>query len=513
MSAPKLSAAAAKLASELKDPSLLSEVGLINGKLVAAKSGKTFEVIDPATGDVLGNAADFTVEELTDAINVATKTFDTWRHSTPNVRSGILQKWRQLVLENKDDLARLITTENGKPIFESEGEVAYAASFLDWFAGEAMRLYGDFIPSPNPTTRTVVIRQPVGPVATICPWNFPIAMFAKKLAPVVAVGCTSILKPPPETPFSITAFALLAQRAGVPDGVINVLPTKTHTKDFGIEMCSNPNIKKVSFTGSTAVGKHLMELCAKAHNIRRITLELGGNSPFIVFDDADLELAIEGFLAGKFRANGENCCAPNRVLIQSGIHDRFVEALSAKMNSFKTGHGTGKGVTNGPLIHTVQRDKCKAFVDDMVSKGAKVVIGGKIPEDCPAKGAFYSPTLVTGVTSKMNSWRGEIFGPVAALTTFETEKEAVDMANDCEMGLAAYVYTTVSSNVARCWRIGEELDYGMVGINSGLVSAAEAPFGGKNNSGLGREGSKYAIDDFTDKKLLAWGGIKGAPLY
>ncbi|KAL8286769.1 hypothetical protein RQP46_004297 [Phenoliferia psychrophenolica] len=510
MSTFKLSAAAAGLSSKLKDPSLFQESGFINGKHVQSKSGKTFAVIDPSTGEDLGHCPDFSLAELKDAIASSTKAFESWRHSTPAARSGVLQKWRQLCIENEHDLALLITAENGKPLAEARGELAYANSFLDWFAGEAMRVYGDFIPSPNPTTRTVVIRQPVGTCAFVTPWNFPIAMLAKKVSPAIAVGCSCVLKPPPETPFSIVAYAALATRAGLPSGLINVVPTKSFTKEFGEELCSHDDIKKVSFTGSTAVGKLLMQLCAKANNIRRITMELGGNAPFIVFDDADLELAVEGFIAGKFRANGENCCAPNRVLVQSGIHDKFAAALQEKMASFKTGPGTDAGTTHGPLIHQVQRDRCKAFVDDMVAKGAKVLVGGNIPSHLTKDGAYYEPTLVTGVTDKMNSWKGEIFGPVAALTKFETEKEALDMANDCEMGLACYFYTT---DVARCWRLSEELDYGMCGINSGLVSAAEAPFGGKNNSGLGREGSKYGIDDFTDKKLLAWGGIKSHPLY
>ncbi|KAI5476036.1 Gly-Xaa carboxypeptidase [Pseudohyphozyma bogoriensis] len=516
------------LRKKLKNPSLYQESAFINGKHVRAASGKTFPVIDPGSGDTIGNCPDLTLGELKDAIDVTAKAFESWRHSTPTARSQVLQKWRQLCIENQDDLALLITMENGKPLHESMGEVAYANSFLDWFAGEAMRVYGDFIPSPSPVTRTVVIKQPVGPCAFITPWNFPIAMLAKKISPAIAVGCSCVLKPPPETPFSVVAYAALATQAGLPDGLINVVPTQAATKEFGVEMCTSDIIKKVieayfsalenstdapgqvSFTGSTAVGRHLQQLCASAKMIHKITLELGGNAPFIVFDDADLDLAIEGYLAGKFRANGENCCAPNRTLIQAGIHDRFVNALQAKISGFKIGPGSDPNSTHGPLIHQVQRDKCKAFVDDMVKKGGTVVVGGKIPSNLAKKGAFYDATIVTGVPKTADSWRGEIFGPVAAITKFETEKEALDMANDCEMGLACYFYTT---NVARCWRLSEELSYGMCGINSGMVSSAEAPFGGKNNSGLGREGSKYGIEDFTEIKLLAWGGISSKPLY
>ncbi|KAI5474786.1 succinic semialdehyde dehydrogenase [Pseudohyphozyma bogoriensis] len=467
-----------KEAPKLKNPDLFQESGFINGKHARSASGKTFPVIDPASGQTIGHCPDFTLEELKDAIDVTAKAFDSWRHSTPAARSQVLQKWKQLCLDNQDDLALLITMENGKPLHEALGEVAYANSFLDC---------GDFIPSPSPVTRTVVIKQPVGPCAFITPWNFPIGMLAKKISPAIAVGCSCVLKPPPETPFSVVAYAALATQAGLPDGLINVVSTMAATKDFGVEMCTSDIIKKVSFTGSTAVGRHLQQLCAGAKMIHKISLELGGNAPFIVFDDADLDLVVE-----------------------AGIHDRFVSALQERLSAFRVGPGSDPNSTHGPLIHQVQRDKCKAFVDDMVTKGGKIVIGGKIPSNLAQGGAFYDPTIVTGVPRSADSWTGEIFGPIVAITKFETEKEALEMANDCEMGLACYFYTT---NVARCWRLSEELSYGMCGINNGMIAAAETPFGGKNNSGLGREGSKYGINDFTEIKLLSWGGISSKPLY
>lgn len=465
------------LKAHLKDASLFIQSGWLDNKPYKAGSGETMSIIDPATGKEMGTVPDMNVDDLRKMIDSTYSAFESWNSAGPKKRSDILRRFYDLCVENTDDLAAIVTAENGKSLVEAKAEVAYGVTFLDWFSGEATRQYGDFVPTANTSLRSVVIRQPIGAVGIITPWNFPIAMITRKLGAAIAAGCPVVVKPAPETPFSCLALAELAKRAGVPHGVFNVVTTMKHTQEIGKELCTSRKIKKISFTGSTAVGRLLMQLCASADDIKKVSMELGGNAPFIIFDDADLSKAIDAFIVCKFRATGQTCISANRVFVQSGIHDRFLSALREKMASFRMGSGFDKDVMYGPLIHVKAVEKVQRLVSDAETKGAKVVMGGKRPQ---GQGAFYEPTILENVNDKMDLWREEMFGPVVSAIKFNTEEEVLKMANDTPHGLAAYFF---SQDVGRCWRMGEKLEAGMVGINNGMLSGTEIPFGGIKNSG------------------------------
>jgi succinate-semialdehyde dehydrogenase/glutarate-semialdehyde dehydrogenase len=479
----------------LKDKSLLKEACYINGKWVTGKA--TIDVTNPATGGVIGTVPKLGTPETREAIAGAEKAQKAWAAKTARERAKILRKWQDLMLENQEDLAQIMTAEQGKPLAESRGEVAYGASFVEFFAEEARRVYGETIPSPWPTSRIVVIRQPVGVVAAITPWNFPNAMITRKAGPALAVGCAFVSKPASETPFSALALAELAERAGMPPGVFSVVTGSA--KEIGAEMSSNPLVRALTFTGSTEIGKVLMAQCAST--IKKIGLELGGNAPFIVFDDADLDAAVVGAIASKYRNAGQTCVCANRLLVQDGIYDRFAEKLAAAVKNLKVGGGTEPGVTTGPLINPAAIKKVEEHIADAVKKGAKLVTGGKPHE---LGGNFFEPTLIRDVTPSMLVAREETFGPVAPLFRFKTEEEAIAMANDTEFGLACYFYTR---DIGRVWRVAEGLEYGIVGINEGIISAAEAPFGGMKESGIGREGSHHGIDEYVEIKYMLMGGL------
>ena len=481
----------------LKDPTLFSQRCYIDGAWSAADSGKTIAVTNPATGAVIGTIPDMGTAETHRAIDAAARAFPAWAAKTAKERAIILRRWFDLMMANQEDLAVLMTAEQGKPLAEAKGEIAYAASFIEWFAEEAKRLYGDVIPGHHADKRLVVIRQPVGVVAAITPWNFPSAMITRKAGPALASGCTFVCKPATQTPYSALAMAELGQRAGIPAGVFNII-TGSATA-IGGEMTSNPIVRKLTFTGSTGIGKKLMAQCAGT--MKKLSLELGGNAPFIVFDDADLDAAVEGAIASKYRNTGQTCVCANRLLVQAGVYDAFAEKLATAVRKLRVGDGLAGVTEQGPLIDGNALAKVEEHVADALSKGAKVLLGGKRHA---LGGTFYEPTILANVTRDMLVAREETFGPLAPLFKFNTEAEAIAMANDTEFGLASYFYTR---DLARSWRVAEKLEYGIVGINAGIISNEVAPFGGIKESGVGREGSKYGILDYTELKYMCIGGI------
>ncbi len=482
---------------QIADKALLRTQAFINGEWVDADNGETLPVTNPANGDVIAEVAKCGTAETRRAIEAAEAAQVSWRQATAKERSALLRKWFTLMMEAQEDLAQILTAEQGKPLAESRGEIAYGANYIEWFSEEAKRVYGDTIPGPSKDKRIVCIKQPVGVVACITPWNFPNAMLTRKIAPALAVGCTVVCKPATATPLSAYAFVELAVRAGIPAGVINVVTGRT--SEIGEELTSNPTVRKLTFTGSTAVGKKLMAACAST--VKRTSMELGGNAPFIVFDDADLDAAVVGAMICKFRNAGQTCVCANRILVQDSVYDEFTEKLMAAAADLKMGDGAVDGVTIGPLINEGAANDVLAFVDDAVSKGAKVASGGRRSD----MGACYvEPTVLTDVNEDMRVYREEIFGPVAPLFKFKTEEEAIAMANDTEVGLASYFY---SRDVGRIWRVAEALEYGIVGINEGIISNEMAPFGGVKESGQGREGSKYGMDDYLEIKYMCMGGI------
>ena len=480
----------------LAEPALLRDRAYIAGSWTRARDGATFEVRDPATGEPLASVPDLGVEETRDAIEAAHAAFPEWRSRTAKERSAILRRWYELVLEHRSDLARLMTAEQGKPLAEAEGEVLYGAAFVEWFAEEAKRVYGDVVPSHAPGRRIVVLRQPVGVFAAITPWNFPCAMITRKVAPGLAAGCTAVVKPAPETPLSALALAELGERAGIPPGVFNVVTTD-RAPLVGEVLTSSPIVRKLSFTGSTEVGKLLMAQCAGT--VKKLSLELGGNAPFVVFDDADLEVALSAAMASKYRNTGQTCICANRFLVQAGIHDEFAERLAERAGGLPVGRGTEDGVRLGPLITEEAARSVEALVQEAVDAGASSLTGGGRPDP---NATYFAPTVLTGVRPEMRIAREEIFGPVAPLLRFEDEDEALRLANDTPYGLAAYFFTR---DPDRIWRFAEGLDYGMVGINEGLISTEVAPFGGVKESGLGREGSHLGIEEFVEVKYLCHG--------
>jgi succinate-semialdehyde dehydrogenase / glutarate-semialdehyde dehydrogenase len=477
---------------KLKDRTLFRQQCYVDGAWRNADSGKTLAVTNPATGEVLGTVPNMGAAETRHAVEAANAAWPAWRAKTAKERSAILRKWAELMMANQEDLAIIMTAEQGKPLTESRGEIAYAASFIEWFAEEARRVYGDTIPGHLPDKRIVVIKQPVGVCAAITPWNFPAAMITRKVGPALAAGCTMVSKPASATPFSALALAELAERAGVPKGVFSVVTGSA--KAVGGEMTSNPLVRKLTFTGSTEIGKVLLEQCART--VKKTSMELGGNAPFIVFDDADLDAAADGAIASKYRNAGQTCVCANRILVQDKVYDAFAAKLAERVAKFKIGNGLEPGVTIGPLIDEAAVKKVEEHVSDAVAKGAKVVTGGKRHA---LGGLFFEPTILANVNPSMKVTKEETFGPVAPLFRFKDEAEAIRMANDTEFGLAAYFY---ARDLARVWRVAEGIESGIVGINTGLISTAEAPFGGVKESGLGREGSKYGIEDYLEVKYL-----------
>jgi succinate-semialdehyde dehydrogenase/glutarate-semialdehyde dehydrogenase len=484
-------------ALNLKDPKLFREQCYIDGAWVAADSKKTFPVDNPATGETIGVVPDMGAAETKRAIEAADKAWPAWRAKTAKERAAILRKWFDLMMANQDDLGLILTTEQGKPLAEAKGEIAYGASFVEWFAEEAKRVYGDVIPPHQADKRILVLKQPIGVSAMITPWNFPNAMITRKAAPALAAGCTVVIKPAEQTPFSALAMAELAERAGIPKGVFNVLTGDAPT--IGKEMCANPTVRKLSFTGSTEVGRILMR--QSADTIKKLSLELGGNAPFIVFDDADLDAAVEGAIASKYRNAGQTCVCANRIYVQDKVYDAFAAKLADKVKQFKVGAGTEAGVVIGPLIDQQGMKKVEEHVADATAKGAKVILGGK-PHS--RGGLFFEPTILTGVTQAMRVSNEETFGPVAPLYRFKTDDDAIAMANATEFGLAGYFY---SRDIGRIFRAAEQMETGMVCVNSGILSTEIAPFGGVKQSGLGREGSKYGIEEYLEVKYLLLGGI------
>jgi succinate-semialdehyde dehydrogenase / glutarate-semialdehyde dehydrogenase len=481
----------------LKDSSLLRTKAFIAGAWQGAASGATFEVHNPATGQVLAAVPRMGAAETRRAIEAANAAWPGWRSQPAKARAAVLRRWYELMLENADDLAQIMTAEQGKPLAEAKGEILYAASFLEWFGEEAKRVYGDTIPSPAGDKRIVVVKEPVGVCAAITPWNFPAAMITRKVGPALAAGCPIVVKPAEATPLSALALAALAERAGVPAGVLSILTGEP--KEIGAEMTSNALVRKLSFTGSTAVGRLLMAQCAST--VKKVSLELGGNAPFIVFDDADLDTAVEGAIASKYRNSGQTCVCANRFYVHERVYDAFAEKLRDAVGRLKVGHGTEPGVVQGPLINEAAVRKVEAHIDDAVAQGARVVTGGKRH----ALGhSFFEPTVLTGVTSAMRVAKEETFGPVAPLFSFASDDEVIRLANDTEFGLAAYFY---SRDIGRVWRVAEALEYGIVGINTGIISNEVAPFGGVKQSGIGREGSRYGIDEYIVIKYLCLGGI------
>jgi len=482
---------------ELKDQGLFREACYVNGQWIQAKSGGTIAVDNPATREVIGQVPKLGAAETREAIEAAHAAFPVWSKQTARERAIILRRWFDLMMAHQEDLARLMTVEQGKPLSESRGEVAYAAAFLEWFGEEAKRVYGDTIPQHQADKRIVVIKQPVGVVACITPWNFPLAMITRKAGPALGAGCTVVLKPATQTPFSALALAELAERAGVPKGVFNVVTGPA--KEIGGELTSNPIVRKLSFTGSTEIGKLLMAQCSGT--VKKLSLELGGNAPFIVFDDADLDAAVEGAIASKYRNTGQTCVCTNRFLVQDSVYDAFASKLAVAVKGLKPAAGLQPGATQGPLIDDAAVEKVESHIRDAKSKGGKVLVGG---ERHALGGRFFEPTILTEVTPQMAVAREETFGPVAPLFRFKTEAEAIALANDTEFGLAAYFY---GRDVSPVWRVAEALESGIVGINTGLISTEVAPFGGIKESGLGREGSKYGIEEFVEIKYLCFGGI------
>ncbi|AVR94653.1 NADP-dependent succinate-semialdehyde dehydrogenase [Pseudoduganella armeniaca] len=482
---------------QLKDPTLLRQQAYIDGAWLDADNGETHPVTNPATGEHLGTIPMMGTAETRRAIEAANAAWPAWRKKTAKERAAVLRKWYDLIMANADDLALLMTTEQGKPLAEAKGEVVFGASFIEWFAEEAKRVHGDTLATPWPDRRLIVTKEPIGVCAAITPWNFPLAMITRKVGPALAAGCPMVLKPAESTPFSALALAALAEQAGVPKGVFSVVTGSP--KEIGAEMCANPIVRKLTFTGSTAVGRILMQQCAPT--IKKLSLELGGNAPFIVFDDADLDAAVEGAIASKYRNAGQTCVCANRIYVQDGVYDAFAEKFTAAVNKLKVGNGVEQGVTQGPLIDEKAVQKVEQHVADALSKGGRLLTGGHRH----ALGhSFFEPTVIADVNNDMIVATEETFGPLAPLFRFKTDDEAIALANSTEFGLAAYFY---SRDIGRIWRVSEGLESGMVGVNTGLISNEIAPFGGVKQSGLGREGSKYGIDDYLVIKYVCLGGI------
>jgi succinate-semialdehyde dehydrogenase/glutarate-semialdehyde dehydrogenase len=481
----------------LKDPSLFRTQAFIAGCWEDSDDGSTFEVHNPATDGLLARVPLMAATETRRAIESADEAWPSWRRFPAKARATILRRWYELILENVEDLARIMTAEQGKPLIEAEGEIRYAASFLEWFGEEAKRVYGDTIPSPATDKRIVVVKEPIGVCAAITPWNFPAAMITRKVGPALAAGCSIVVKPAEATPLTALALAELADRAGVPVGVLNFITGDPRL--IGAEITSNPTVRKLSFTGSTAIGRILMAQCAPT--VKKISLELGGNAPFIVFEDADLDAAVEGAIASKYRNSGQTCVCVNRFYVHERVHDVFAEKLRGAVEKLVVGSGMDPDVTQGPLINEAAVGKVKSHVEDALARGARIVIGG---DSHPAGKNFFQPTILTGVTSTMLIAKEEVFGPIAPIFSFVSDSEVVKLANDTEFGLAAYFY---SRDVTRVWRVAEALEYGMVGINTGVISNEVPPFGGVKQSGLGREGSHYGIDEYVVVKYMCVGGI------
>jgi succinate-semialdehyde dehydrogenase / glutarate-semialdehyde dehydrogenase len=485
-------------AVSLKDPRLFREQCYVDGAWTSAESSGTIKVNNPATGEIIGTVPDMGAAEARRAIEAADKAWPAWRAKTAKERAAILRKWYDLMMANQDDLGLLLTTEQGKPLAEAKGEIAYGASFIEWFAEEGKRTYGEVIPPHQSDKRILVLKQPIGVAAMITPWNFPNAMITRKAGPALAAGCTVVLKPASQTPYSALALAELGERAGIPQGVFNVITG--NSRAIGGELCANLTVRKLSFTGSTETGRVLMR--QSADTIKKLSLELGGNAPFIVFDDADIDAAVDGAIASKYRNAGQTCVCANRIYVQDSVYDDFAKRLAAKVNAFKVGRGTEPGVVIGPLIDQPGLEKVEQHVADATAKGAKVMLGGKRHK---LGGLFFEPTILTGVTQAMRVSREETFGPVAPLFRFKNEDEAIAMVNDTEFGLAGYFY---SRDVGRIFRVAEAMETGMVSVNSGILSTEIAPFGGVKQSGLGREGSRYGIEEYLEVKYVLIGGIQ-----
>tara|TARA_B100000212_G_C27365683_1_gene530224 strand:- start:130 stop:1581 length:1452 start_codon:yes stop_codon:yes gene_type:complete len=482
---------------ELNNKSLFKEKCYVNGSWVESQSGDFLEVNNPATQEIIGKVPKFTKDETKKVIENANNAFQTWKNTTAKERSVILKKWGDLIVENVEDLAKIMTIEQGKPVAEAKGEILMGASYIEFYAEEAKRVYGDIIPDPRPGKRIVVIKQPVGVVGAITPWNFPNSMITRKCAAALAVGCTAVVKPASQTPYSALAVAELAHRAGFPKGVFNIITGSA--KDIGLELTKNPMVRKISFTGSTEVGKILME--QSASTVKKVSMELGGHAPFIVFDDADLNEAVTGAMQSKFRNSGQTCICSNRIFVHEKVYDEFLEKFSAEVKKIKVGNGLDEGVVSGPLIDKSSLDKVIDHVQDAVNTGAKIAVGGDVHS---LGGNFYQPTVLSHVTTKAKITFEETFGPVAPLYKFSNDEEVINLANDTPYGLASYFY---SRDISRVWKIAEALEYGIVSINNGLPTIAEIPFGGVKESGMGREGSKYGLDDYLVIKYISMGGI------
>jgi len=482
---------------KLNDTSLFRQQCYIDGAWCDADSGEVLDVRNPATGEVIGTIPRMGAAETRRAIEAAEKAMVGWRAKTAKERAKILRKWFDLMLENQEDLAVLMTTEQGKPLAESRGEIAYAASFIEWFAEEGKRIYGETIPTHMSDRRIVVLKEPIGVVGAITPWNFPSAMITRKAGPALAAGCTFVCKPATETPYSAFALCELAERAGIPKGVLNILSGKS--SEIGEELTKNPIVRKITFTGSTAIGKKLMEQASST--VKKVTMELGGNAPFLVFEDADMDAAVENAIACKFRNMGQTCVCANRIYVQSSVYDEFATKFADKVKSMKVGNGLEEGVVQGPLINEAAIEKVEEHLNDATGKGARVLTGGKRHK---LGGTFYEPTVVADVNPQMMVARDETFGPLAPLFRFDTEEEAIQLANDTEFGLASYFF---SRDLGRVWRVSEGLDYGIVGVNTGIISTEVAPFGGVKESGIGREGSHIGIEEYVETKYVCMAGV------
>ncbi|KAJ5958498.1 Aldehyde dehydrogenase N-terminal [Penicillium vulpinum] len=490
-----------QLPVHLANPALFDNRGFVAGKWRHAGLNKTFPVTEPSSGQILAHCADFSQEQFVEAIEAADRGFRQYfLHTTAKQRSSLLRKWNDLILENLDDLAKILSLENGKTLAEAKGEVTYAASFVAWFAEEAVRSYGDVIPSSYQNTTALTFREPVGVCGIITPWNFPAAMITRKIAPAFAAGCSVVIKPPSETPFTAIALVRLALEAGFPPDIVHVVPTKD--RKASLELATHPKVKKISFTGSTNVGKMLTKLAAGT--VKRVSMELGGNAPFIVFDDADIEKAIEGALICKFRASGQTCVCANRLYVHQDVLEDFTQGLIRRVQSFKLGRGIDEGITHGPLVNAAAVEKVKSHVQDAIQKGGQLRYGGDVPADTPPFGYFYQPTIITNANKNMLLASDETFGPLAAIFPFSSEEEVIEMANDTDFGLAGYFF---SENINRVLRVAQRLECGMIGVNTGLISAAESPFGGVKESGIGREGSKYGLSEYQNIKAVTIGGL------
>ena len=483
---------------DLKDPTLLKTKGYVGGEWIDADSGSTFDVIDPATGEIVATVADLGADETRRAIEAADAAWADWRDLTAKQRGTLMRAWRDLLMDNVDDLAAIMTAEMGKPIAESRAEAAYAAAFIDWYAEEGKRAYGDVIPTHDPTKRLVTIRQSIGVIGAITPWNFPQAMIARKVGPALAAGCTTVTKPSSITPLSALAMAELAERAGIPGGVVNVIPS-ARSSAIGTELTTNPTVRKISFTGSTEVGKILM--AQSAGTVKKVSMELGGNAPFIVFDDADLDAAVQGVIESKYRNTGQTCICANRIYVQDGVYEDFAKRLAYAVQDLTVGPGIDESASVGPLVNEAALEKVESLVAGACDQGARVLTGGKRHE---LGRTFYEVTVLADVTQSMDIAQEEIFGPVAPLFRFSTEEEAIELANDTPYGLASYFF---ARDMGRVWRVSEGLEYGLVGVNTGLMSTEIAPFGGFKESGVGREGSHEGLDEYLETKYIAMGGV------